>query len=111
MEGSDTNVGNFNYPLRTLAACVEKSVDSGDSCTMRAGTYHEQITIIGKNNFTIKAYENNGVREDVTLDGTRAIEGTWTPVGDGSYEIGAPSFEPTQLFWGVNKTMLALSRH
>jgi parallel beta-helix repeat protein len=76
--GSDTAAGTVTAPLRTVAAAAGK-VLVGGTVVLRAGTYHEKLTLT-KNNVTIQAYPG----EPVWLDGSSQVN-TFTPNGSGDY--------------------------
>ena len=46
VNGNDNNGGEtVNDPFQTIGRCVEALVNPGDECLIRAGYYHEVITI------------------------------------------------------------------
>ena len=71
--------------LRTAFKTIQKFVDvslSMDSCLIRKGRYHEEVTISQKANLTISGYE----KEKVIMDGTVVLkpeEGIWSLDTDG----------------------------
>ena len=48
VNGNDNNGGEtVNDPFQTIGRCVEALVSPGDECLIRAGYYHEVVTISG----------------------------------------------------------------
>ena len=48
VNGNDNNGGEtVNDPFQTIGRCVEALVNPGDECLIRAGHYHEVVTISG----------------------------------------------------------------
>ena len=46
--GNDNNNGEtINDPFKTITRCVEALANPGDECLIRAGTYHEVVTVSG----------------------------------------------------------------
>ena len=78
--GSDTNIGSEFYPFRTLTKALNSFGVSGGNCFIKQGTYHESITIDGKNNITIQPYNS----DVVILDGTVEISTSWTQSSENS---------------------------
>lgn len=70
--GSDSAVGTQDAPLHTIQAAVAR-LQSGDTCFVRGGTYHEavEITVSG---VCLKAYPG----EAVVFDGTENVTGAWS---------------------------------
>jgi hypothetical protein len=74
--GDDAASGTRTSPLRTVSAAIAKAA-RGTTIVLRAGTYHESVTISpAKGGITIQAYPN----ERVWFDGSTAVSG-WTQVG------------------------------
>ena len=96
--GSDSNNGSIGSPFETIQYGVNQLSSGGDKLYIRAGTYRETITInkIGTsgNPIIIEAYGS----EDVTIDGTVDITGSWTSHGNGIYKLSSYSTNITQLF-------------
>ena len=96
--GSDSNNGSIGSPFETIQYGVNQLSSGGDKLYIRAGTYRETITInkIGTsgNPIIIEAYGN----EEVTIDGTVDITGSWTSHGNGIYKLSSYSTNITQLF-------------
>ena len=64
--------------LITPFATIQKAVDTmstGDSCFIRAGSYHENIVLQNTQNLYFGSYQN----ERVVLDGTKAVQGMEQP--------------------------------
>ena len=48
VNGNDNNGGEtVNDPFQTIGRCVEALVSPGDECLIRAGYYHEVVSISG----------------------------------------------------------------
>ena len=74
--GNDAASGTRTGPLRTVSAAIAKA-GSGATIVLRAGTYHESVTIPpAKGGITIQAYPS----ERVWFDGSTVVSG-WTQVG------------------------------
>ena len=102
--GSDLNVGSESSPFKTLGKALNLFDDSGGSCFIMEGTYHESITIDGKNNITIKPYSS----DKVILDGTVEISTSWTQSsGNSSIYETTLSQDIWQLFIGNNQQVMA----
>lgn len=69
--GSDANSGTLISPLKTISRCLNM-LSAGDTCHLRAGTYHETITLSKKgtptNPITLTTYNN----EKAIIDGERS---------------------------------------
>jgi parallel beta-helix repeat protein len=96
--GNDAAGGSASAPWRTLGRAVA-AAPSGATVVLRAGTYHESVTVPSGKRLTIQAYPG----EAVWLDGSRTVTGWvtdgsawrvdgWTPQFDHSptYTKGAP---------------------
>ena len=76
VNGNDDNDGEtINDPFKTISRCVEALTNPGDECQIRAGYYHEEVTITGLQGtsdepFRIVGYED----ERPELDGTVRIQ-------------------------------------
>ena len=71
--GNDSlNTGTINSPFNTVNKALSL-MNSGDTCFMRSGVYHEEIIIDGKNNIVITPYNN----EYVCFEGTHQITSNW----------------------------------
>jgi hypothetical protein len=73
--GSANGKGTLASPYRTLAAAIAAS-PSGSTIVMRAGTYHETVTIPVNKKLTIQSYP----KEAVWLDGSSVV-GNWKQSG------------------------------
>lgn len=76
--GSDAAAGTIGAPFATIQHGVDQ-LSAGDSLTIRAGRYHEAVSISGliaspANPITIRNYPD----ETVTLDGTVAVTNSWS---------------------------------
>jgi hypothetical protein len=73
--GSDNNPGTQNQPWKTIQKAAN-TITTGDTVNIRAGTYHEKITLSNKQGtstswITFQAYNNEAVIIDATgLGGT-----------------------------------------
>ena len=48
VNGNDNNSGEtINDPFKTIAKCVNALANPGDECLIRAGYYHEVVTVNG----------------------------------------------------------------
>lgn len=73
--GNDMNSGTETSPFKTIAKALNSfDASLGGTCFIMAGTYHESISITGKNNITIQPYNS----DIVILDGTVEIISSWT---------------------------------
>lgn len=73
--GSDANSGSQSSPVRTVGAAVARA-SSGKSIVIRAGVYHESVTVPSTKSLTIQSYP----KEAVWFDGSTPIR-TWTKSG------------------------------
>jgi len=74
--GADTNKGTIGSPLRTVARAISVA-SSGSTIVLRAGTYHESITVPStRSRLTIQAYP----KETVWFDGSSVVS-TWSGAG------------------------------
>ena len=96
--GSDSNNGSIGSPFETIQYGINQLSSGGDILYIRAGTYRETITInktgANGNPITIEAYSS----EEVTIDGTVDVTGSWTSHGNGIYKLSSYSTNITQLF-------------
>lgn len=96
--GSDAGAGTQSAPLRTVGAAIAKA-PSGSTVVLRAGSYHESVTLPTNKQLTIQNYPG----EKVWLDGSSVVTGFvrsgatwvhsgWTAKFDSSptYTKGAP---------------------
>ena len=97
-EGSDDAAGTLAAPLRTVRTAVAKAA-SGQTIVLRAGNYHEFVTIPPGKKLILQSYPG----EEVWLDGSLPVTGFarhgsvfvvdgWTTEFDASptYKRGAP---------------------
>ena len=96
--GNDSNSGSIGSPFETIQHGINQLSSGGDILYIRAGTYRETITInktgASGNPIIIEAYGS----EEVTIDGTVDITGSWTSHGNGIYKLSSYSTNITQLF-------------
>jgi hypothetical protein len=74
--GSDSGSGSASSPFQTVGKAVS-AASSGATIVLRAGTYHESVTLPAGKQLTVQAYPG----EAVWFDGSRAVSGF---VPDGS---------------------------
>lgn len=89
VSGSDSNSGSVNSPLRTVAKAVTVA-PTGGTVVLRAGTYHEAVTV--KKQLTIQNYP----REVVWFDGSKVVS-SWSA-------SGSVWTAPWTTFFGVTNT-------
>jgi hypothetical protein len=92
--GNDANPGTIDRPYQTIQACA-RSVGSGWSCEVRAGTYRETVT--PNSGITVEAYQ----MESVTVDGSDPVTG-WTRHKGSIYKatVALRNDDTNQLFVG-----------
>ncbi|GGF13786.1 hypothetical protein GCM10011399_04570 [Subtercola lobariae] len=73
--GSDTNAGTLAKPFKTVAAAITAS-KTGQTIVLRAGVYHEAVTIPTNKTLSIQAYP----KEAVWFDGSTAVT-SWSASG------------------------------
>ena len=79
-DGSDTNDGSLNAPFKTFQKAAE-TLQPGDTCIIRGGTYHETLTPRSgeaESPITYKAYEG----EEVIISGANEVTGFEHHEGD-----------------------------
>jgi len=76
--GDDSNDGSsIDAPLKTISSALQLfNAIEGGTCYLMEGIYHEDIVLNGKNDITIKPYQN----ANVVMDGTKTITTTWEAV-------------------------------
>ncbi|MHA6669453.1 right-handed parallel beta-helix repeat-containing protein [Homoserinimonas sp. A447] len=74
--GNNDLEGGVDDPLRTIKAAINRA-GAGGTIVLRAGEYHEKITIPEGKPLTIQSYPG----ESAWLDGSRVVEG-WTADGE-----------------------------
>lgn len=74
--GDNDDKGGAGEPLRTIKAAM-KRVAAGGTIVLRAGEYHEKVTIPDGKPVTIQSYPG----EAAWLDGSRAVDG-WVADGE-----------------------------
>jgi trimeric autotransporter adhesin len=72
--GSDSNVGTLGSPLRTISRAITSAPDGG-TIVLRAGSYHESLSVVGKR-LTIQNYPH----EAAWLEGSSVVAG-WQRTG------------------------------
>ena len=85
VDGDDGNPGTVEQPWRHVQKAVA-ILTPGDVCTIRGGTYHEELTISGlrgtkENPIIFRSYPG----ETVTFDGTISITSNWDKYKDNIY--------------------------
>ena len=88
-DGSDSNPGTtVDSPFRTIQQCADVA-HSGDTCTIRAGTYRETVTVPRSGTdgapITFRPYDG----ETVVISGADPLSG-WTSQGGGRYTTAMP---------------------
>ncbi|RFA08552.1 hypothetical protein B7R54_04405 [Subtercola boreus] len=91
--GSDSNTGSLARPLKTVAAAIAKAA-SGQTIVLRAGTYHESVTVPAQKKLTIQSYPN----EAVWFDGSSQVT-AWSR--SGTVWKASWSFFPSNSVLGV----------
>ena len=88
-DGDDDDPGTLAEPFATIQHAADV-MSAGDTCYIRAGTYHEEVawttgSLDGTsgNPVTFTNYQD----EEVILDGTESITGTWTQHSGNIYKI------------------------
>ena len=71
--GSNSNLGTESNPFLTIEKAISSFGASGGTCFIKGGTYHEEINLSNQNNINIKAYAD----EYVIIDGTVEITSSW----------------------------------
>jgi len=84
--GNDTHPGTQAKPFRTIQKAAD-SMKAGDTCLIRAGTYHEAIVLknSGEAGKPIRFMAQPG--QMVLLDGTAPVVGQWTQHEGKIYKI------------------------
>ena len=87
LTGSDSNSGSITQPFLHVQKAVSM-MQPGDTCSIRGGTYHEEVTIEGLKGTSeapiiIESYAD----EEVVFDGTFAIKGSWSKYRNEIYSI------------------------
>lgn len=91
--GSDTNAGTQAAPLKTVAKALSKAA-SGSTVVLRAGSYHESVTVPTNKQLTIQNFPG----EAVWLDGSSVVTGfqksgsTWVKSGWTAKFDSSPTF-------------------
>ncbi|MEF2977723.1 right-handed parallel beta-helix repeat-containing protein [Subtercola sp. YIM 133946] len=91
--GSDSNAGTLAKPMKTVAAAIAKA-SSGQTIVLRAGAYHESVTVPAEKKLTIQSYP----KEAVWFDGSSQVT-SWTK--SGSTWKTSWSFFPARSLLGV----------
>ena len=93
--GDDTAAGTSSAPLRTVAHAIAVA-KAGSTVVLRAGTYHESVTVQAGKPLTIQAYPG----DVVWFDGSSAVSGwtargaTWVHTGWTAQFDSTPSYTP-----------------
>jgi len=94
--GNDSSPGTFTQPFATVQHGVNQ-LFAGDTLTLRAGSYHEIVTVARSGTahapITIAAYPG----ETPTLVGAQFVNGPWTLYSGSIYSTPWPS-QPMQVF-------------
>ncbi|HET6250979.1 MAG TPA: right-handed parallel beta-helix repeat-containing protein [Tepidisphaeraceae bacterium] len=98
--GSNSNPGTLAAPFQTIQFAANKA-HAGDTVLVRAGTYHEDVTVPNSGTsaakITFEPYNN----ESVTIDGADPIKGWTNTIGS----IWTASM-PTNLGVGMNQVFV-----
>lgn len=73
--GNNDGNGSLGAPLRTIQSAIKRAV-SGGTIVLRAGGYHEKLTIFDGKPLTVQSYPG----EAAWLDGSSVVDG-WTQDG------------------------------
>jgi len=96
-KGNDSNDGSLIKPFLTIQKAASIML-AGDICYIRAGIYHETVSIkhSGKKDFPIqfKAYKD----EVVIMDGTQTVNAVWETYKNGIYKTKLNTDKIEQLF-------------
>ena len=95
VSGNNANDGTIGSPKATVAAAVTAAT-SGDTIVLRAGTYHEAVSIGATKSLTIQSYPS----EAVWFDGTSVVTG-WTGSGPWTKSSWTTEFDRTTGFAGA----------
>jgi hypothetical protein len=96
--GSDSAAGTAAAPYRTVQHAID-AAPSGATIVLRAGSYHESLTVPGGKKLTIQSYpkeaaylDGSSVVTGWTQSGSTWVAGGWNHVFDSSptYDRGAP---------------------
>jgi len=80
--GNDSlNNGSINSPFRTVNKALTL-MNSGDTCFIRSGNYHQEVLIDGKNDIVITSFND----EFVCFEGTSQITSNWVPYDSNVYK-------------------------
>ena len=100
--GSDSlNTGTINSPFKTINKALSM-MNSGDTCFVRSGIYHEEVIVSGKNDIVITSYNN----EFVCFEGTQQITSNWIPYNGNIFQTNL-SKHIWQLFVDNNQMVMA----
>lgn len=108
-DGSNTAKGSFSAPMRSIATAISKA-SSGQTIVVRAGSYHESLTIPTGKKIHLRSYPG----EKVWLDGSSVLKNfssangrystTWNHDFDSSPTYTRGAKDNTQEAWGfINK--------
>ena len=76
-DGDNSNPGTIQLPLLTIQAAAD-SMQSGDTCYIRQGIYHEKITISDQSGTDALPISFSGYQDErVVIDGTMPINSMW----------------------------------
>ena len=113
--GSDAQAGSSSQPLRTLAAAIKKA-STGQTIVLRAGSYHETVTVnkqVVVQNYPGEAvwFEGSSLLTDLKKDGPRWSQSNWTTKFDSSptYTRGGPA--STAPSWGFVNAAHPMAAH
>ncbi|GAA2422065.1 hypothetical protein GCM10010191_37160 [Actinomadura vinacea] len=91
--GDDTAQGTAKKPLRTVAEAIRKA-RAGGTVVLRAGTYHESVTVPESKRLTIQAHPGEAVWFDGSspVDGWASRDGVWVKEGWAAKFDSSPTY-------------------
>ena len=84
--GNNSNPGTADCPLESVTKAIMLSSD-GDKIIIHEGVYHEEVSISGFQNLTIKSAQGERVVFDGTQSVVNELGGSWSLSGDGIHEV------------------------
>jgi trimeric autotransporter adhesin len=92
-DGSDSAAGTVSAPLRTVAQAIDSAPAEG-TIVLRAGTYHESVTVPATKTLTIQAYPH----EAVWFDGSSPVSGWKSDAGDWYHDGWSAQFDSSPTY-------------
>ena len=84
--GKNSNPGTVDCPFESVAKAILESSD-GDEIIVHEGVYHEEVSVDGFQNLTIKSAQGERVIFDGTQSVVNDLGGSWLLSGDGIHEV------------------------